>query len=356
MAYNGVIEDVRKAIRLEKANRVPVFACSEEFDVKWYGKYTYEELCQDGEKMAEVWAAAIKEFDYDWAWLQIDDCFEFEPLGVGSYGEGSILRATKDYLPATKQTLKNLPTIDPQKDGRMPEKLKAISLLRKEFGDSVMVTGSAAGPYSSAGLIWGMEELMIKAMTEPELLEEACDFFVDLQSRYIKAQYEAGAHAVWIGDCEAFSGMLSLEQYKKFAFPSCKKLVEKVKSKTDIIVYLHNSEIAVPYLLAEAQLGVDIISVGPAANIADVKKAMTGVHCFSGNLDPIEVLMRGTPELVASETERIMNICKPGGGYVFCTGEMNPRDVPEDNMRALIETAKSLVDEQQKPRPYKAGV
>jgi hypothetical protein len=29
---------------------------------------------------------------------KVDDCFEFEPLGVGCQGEGNILRATKDYL------------------------------------------------------------------------------------------------------------------------------------------------------------------------------------------------------------------------------------------------------------------
>ena len=40
MPYDGVIEDVRKAIALEKPSRMPVFANSEEFDVKWYGKYT----------------------------------------------------------------------------------------------------------------------------------------------------------------------------------------------------------------------------------------------------------------------------------------------------------------------------
>jgi len=63
MAYDGVVGDVRKAVRLGKPDRLPVFACSEEFDVKWYGKYCYEEVCQSGEKIAEVWSAAIDEFD-----------------------------------------------------------------------------------------------------------------------------------------------------------------------------------------------------------------------------------------------------------------------------------------------------
>lgn len=338
MAYDGIIDDVWKAIELGQPSRIPVFAASEEFDVKWHGKYMYEEVCQDGDKMAEVWGAAIEEFDYDWAWLQIDDCFEFEPLGVGCVGSGNILRATKDYLPAVRETLDNLKVPDPRKDGRMPEKLKAIRLLRERFGDTVLVTGGCAAPYTSVALMLGMQETMILALTDKKLLADMCDFFVELQCEYMKAQYEAGAHAIWLGDCCAFSGLLSLEQYREFAFPSCKKLVDKVRDLG--IVYLHNSEIQVPYLLAEAELGVHIVNAGPAADIAEVKKAFTGKQCFSGNLDPIEVLMRGSPEEIAKGAKRIMNLCKEGGGYLCCTGEMNPRDVSTENMHAFVKASR----------------
>ena len=340
MAYDGVIDDVRKAIALEKPDRMPVFACSEEFDVKWYGKYTYEEVCRDGGKIAEVWIAAIEEFDYDWAWLQVDDCFEFEPLGVGTHGEGNILRATRDYLPATSETLKSLRVPNPSTDGRMPQKLEAIRRVRWHFGESVFVMGSCAGPFSSVGLLFGLQETMMLTATDPELLAAACDFFVEVQTRYIEAQIEAGAHGIWLGDCNAFSGFLSVEQYRKFAFDACKRLVENAH-KLGALVHLMNSEISTPYLLAEADLGVDMVNCGPGADIAEIRREFTGKTCFSGNLDPIEVLMRATPEEVAAEAERIVKLCYPAGGYVFCTGEMNPRDVPEENMRAMIQAARA---------------
>jgi uroporphyrinogen-III decarboxylase len=50
--------------------------------------------------------------------------------------------------------------------------------------------------------------------------------------------------------------------------------------------------------------------------------------------------MNGTPEQVAAEAKRIMNIGKQGGGYIFNTGEMNPRDVPVENMEAMLKTAR----------------
>jgi len=340
MPYDGVVEDVRRAVALGEPTRLPVFACSEEFDVKWHGRYTYEEVCQDGAKMAEVWGAAIDALDYDWAWLQVDDCFEFEPLGVGTHGEGNILRATRDYLPAARETLDGLSLPDPRRHGRMPEKLRAIRFLRERYGDRVLVEGSCAGPYSSVGLLFGLDETMMLLATDPVLLADACDFFVELQSRYIQAQIEAGAHAIWLGDCNAFSGMISLEQYRRFAVPACRRLIQKAHEH-GALVHLHNSEISLPYLLAEAELGADIINCGPAADMAEVRKALEGRVCVSGNLDPIEALLRGTPDEVAAETERLVRTCR-GPGYLFCTGEMNPRDVPLENMQAMVAAVRRL--------------
>ena len=34
MAYSGVMDDIRKCVKLQKPLRVPVFALSEEFDVR----------------------------------------------------------------------------------------------------------------------------------------------------------------------------------------------------------------------------------------------------------------------------------------------------------------------------------
>lgn len=342
MPYKGAVEDFRTIRKLGTPKRVPCVACSEEFDVKWYGKYCYEEFCQDGDKIYEVWKAAIEEFDYDWAWVQIDDCFEFEPLGIDCPGEGDILRATHGTLEPTREVLNSLKKMDPQTDGRMPEKLKAIRKLRKHFGDTALITGSCAAPFSAVGLMWSIQESMMMTITDPELLYDAMQYWKEFYMRYIKAQQEAGAHAIWFGDCNAFSGLLSPEQYTEHVFPITKELVDYAEKELDVMLWMHNSEISIPHVLSHIPLGLSFESIGPAADIAAMRAATKGKHAISGNLDPIEVLWRGTPESVTAEAERIMNICKPGGGYIFNTGEMNPMQVPAENMRAFIQAGKRL--------------
>jgi uroporphyrinogen decarboxylase len=342
MAYPGVLEDFQKIRELKKPKRVPCVACSEEFDVRWYGKYNYEEFCQDGDKIFEVYRAAIDEFGYDWAWVQIDDCYEFEPLGVAVKGEENLLRATYGYLPVGSETVRSLPEMDPYKDGRMPEKLKAIKKLREHYKDTLLVCGSCAAPFSAIGLMWSIQESMLLLLTDPGLLYEAMDYWLEFYKRYIRAQRDSGADAIWLGDCNAFSSMVPADLYVEHILPVTKKLVQYCEKELDIMIWMHNSETNMEHILSHLPIGMSFENVGPAADIEAVSASLKGRAAFSGNLDPLEVLWKGNPELIRKETTRIIMACKNNGGYIFNTGEMNPGTVPAENMKAMMETARNL--------------
>ena len=125
MAYNGVLNDIQKCIDLKVPDNIPVFVESEEFDVRIAGMI-YEDYCQDADKIFECQKLVIEKFGYDWCWLQIDDCIEFEVLGIGCKGDGNILRGTCEYLPAVPETVKNLRIPDFSKEGRFPVLMEAI--------------------------------------------------------------------------------------------------------------------------------------------------------------------------------------------------------------------------------------
>jgi uroporphyrinogen-III decarboxylase len=344
MAYQGVIEDFQRIRENKTPRRVPVVTASEEFDVKWHGKYNYEEFCQDGDKMFEVIKDSIEHFNYDWAWLQIDDCFEFEPVGVKVKGEGNILRATYGYLPVSWDTLKNLPTPDPLKDGRMPEKLKAIRKLKDHFKDTVLVTGSCAAPFSAVGLTFSIEESMMLMYTDPAFLQEAMNYWKEFYKQYIREQKRAGADAIWLGDCNAFSSMVSSKQYTEFILPVTRDLVTFCEKELDIMIWMHNSEIRLENVLSHLPVGMSFESIGPDADIRQIRTATKGIQPISGNLDPLKVLWQGNPDLIASEVNRMMSVCKIGGGFICSTGEMNPRDTPVENMEAYMAAAGAIAE------------
>jgi len=340
MPYDKLMEDVRACIRMEQPSRIPFWACSEEFDVKTVEGVTYEEYCQSADLMVDVQKKVMAEYDYDWAWLQVDDCIEFEPLGVGVRGEGDILRATCEYLPATPETLAKLKMPDPQKDGRMPALLEAIRRLRETYGDTACVCGRVAAPFSSVTLLFGIEETMMLTADEG-LLRDALTWCADMQSAFARAQIEAGAHAIWLGDCNASTHLISPAMYRNFALPEAKRVVQAIHDAEGICI-CHNSEERLAGLEAQAEQGVDILSMGPGIDLAEAKKALGDKVCLVGNIDPIGMLERGTPQAIREEVKRLMEVGRPGAGWIFNSGEMIPRDTPEANMAALRDAVREF--------------
>jgi uroporphyrinogen-III decarboxylase len=138
--------------------------------------------------------------------------------------------------------------------------------------------------------------------------------------------------------------MVPVSLYLEHIFPVAKELIDFCEKELNIIIWMHNSETEIEHIKEQMNLGAGIMSIGPDGDINKIRHLTKGKQPISGNLDPIKVLMERTPESISTDVERIMKICKPGGGFVFNTGEMNPRMVPEENMDAYMFAAKRLSD------------
>lgn len=340
MAYADVLKDIERCVALKKPNRLPVFAMTEEFDVRMAGM-VYNEFNRDAKLMAKCTIDSIKKYDYDWAWLQIDDCIEFECLGVGVKGQGNILPATCDYLPGTFATLRGLKKPNPKKDGRMPVLLEAIKRVKDEFGDTVCVTGRVAAPFSSAALLYGLDETMMMMYDDPELLRETIKFFIDFQIEWGIEQAKAGADALWVGDCNASGHLISADQYREFALDGVKQCC-KAYDEMHCWSFYHASEHSVPHIQAQIEGGISALSVGPGVDISVAKQAVRDKICLIGNIDPILYLFEKDADSVYEESKRIARIGCEGGGYIFNSGEMIPRDTPEPNILAMMRGAREI--------------
>jgi uroporphyrinogen decarboxylase len=339
MAYKGVLDDVRRAVAMQRPKELPVFICSEEMDVRVCGS-RYDRYNSDPDEMARVQVEAVERFDYDWAWLQVDDCIEFEPLGVGVKGGGDILPATCDYLPTTKQSLDALRQLGYRVEGRMRVLLDAITAVKSRFGDTVCVTGRTAAPFSSVTLAFGMSETMMLLYDDPEFIHDATRIFEEYQIRFGLDQLQAGADAIWFGDCNASGHLISPENYAQFAMDPARRVSDAYKAEGGIVIY-HASEELPAMVDIQANLGVSILSVGPGIDIEAARKTVGDRACLSGNVDPLAVLARGTPDVIRAEVERTVKNVSDHGGHVLNSGEMVPRDTPEQNVHAFVETARS---------------
>ncbi|MBN1444795.1 MAG: uroporphyrinogen decarboxylase family protein [Candidatus Omnitrophica bacterium] len=339
MAYRGVLEDVQTAVSLGISKRVPVFAISEEFDVKAAG-LTHREYTFSPDKMAACRIEAVRKFDYDWSCGWPDDYLEFEPLGVKltSTSENSPLAPCEQPLP-DREMLRRMKIPNFHKDARLPAFLQVLQKLKKEFGETLCITGRVAAPFTAVTLLYGIEKSILLMMDDPGLFMETAEFLAGLEAEWAKAQIDAGANAIWVGDCVAGAAFISPRDYLKFALPGAASLNGKIR-KHDAFSFYHAGENSMDRLALMVDTMPDVLSVGGKIDLASAKKVIGGKVCIMGNMRGIEVLQRGDTETVRRETVKIMEAGKQGGGYIFNSEEGIPYETPEENMRMMIQTAK----------------
>jgi uroporphyrinogen decarboxylase len=303
--------------------------------------FTHRQWRTDPAVMRQVGTGAVEMFDVDVYMLHPDDLIEYEEMGIGVTDQEDLPPAVSRYLPATEETLRALRSpSDLGRNGRLARHLEGLRGLKRALGGSVCLTGRIAAPFTTLSLILGVQEALLLMLEQPALLGRFMDFFLDYNDAVARLQREAGADAIWLGDCVATSHFISVEQYVQFAAAAAAESARRIRERGGICFY-HGAEISIPHLQAMAELGFDAINVGYGVDIAEVKRAIGSKVCVMGNLDTIRVLRPLGPEAVTVEVSRMVQAARQGGGYIFCTGEGITHDTPIANVRAMARAVRA---------------
>ncbi len=338
MAYEGVLQDFKTCCELGKPSRMPLFALGLEFDMAQAG-LSNERCRTDVERTVRCIVDMVERFDYDWALVFPDDYIEFEPLGLKMRDDPDHPAMVSEYLPMTVDTLKRFKLPDPKKDMRLPIHLEMIHGVKEALGDTVCVVGRIAAPFSSLGLIYGIDNLLINMLQEPDLLRQNLPFFAEHQIAFGKAQLDAGADTLWLGDCVAASQFISPAQFSDFAADAAAEVATELVKAGALVIY-HTAETSLAHLRFQTALPASVVNVGEGVSIAEIRAQLGTKKCLMGNFDPM-LLRDGTPQEVAQAAERMVRENLPGGGYVFNTGEGVMSNSPPQNVTAMMKAARS---------------
>jgi len=66
--------------------------------------------------------------------------------------------------------------------------------------------------------------------------------------------------------------------------------------------------------------------------------------CLMGNLDPVELLWRGTPTAVAHAAQQAIEDAGRHGGFILGSGCEVPVATPKENLNVMIESARKLTE------------
>jgi uroporphyrinogen decarboxylase len=62
---------------------------------------------------------------------------------------------------------------------------------------------------------------------------------------------------------------------------------------------------------------------------------------LKGNLHTTRVMLHGTPDEVRAASRKAIDDAAQGGGFILSTGDQCGRDTPDDNLQAMVETART---------------
>ena len=125
---------------------------------------------------------------------------------------------------------------------------------------------------------------------------------------------------------------------RKFAVPYEKKIVQTAH-ECGLPYMLHICGDTTVILEAMKETGADSIELDYGTEIQQVHNTFGNEVVFSGGIDPTGVLLQGTPEQVAAKTQEVLDIYADSPSYIVNAGCAVPTCTPEENLRALVETA-----------------
>lgn len=171
------------------------------------------------------------------------------------------------------------------------------------------VLAGVIGPYSLAGRLMDVTEIMYACYDEPELVHGVLSKATEFLIRYCEAYRDAGANGVVMA--EPLAGLLSPELAKEFSCAYVQKIVEAVQTDEFAVVY-HNCGNAVDRMIPEIlTTGCRAYHFGNAVDLREILPKMPADVACMGNIDPAGQFRNGTPESIREATLTLMkDVCR----------------------------------------------
>ena len=293
-----------------------------------------DELVRSGELQAECMKAVADRFDTAASVSLMDLSVEAEAFGAKiQYFEDEVPTIVAPLI-NDEEDADNL-VVPKVGDARTGECVKGIRLACEMITDRPVIAGMI-GPYSLAGRLMDINEIMMLSYGEPEMVETVLEKVTAFLIEYAKAFKEAGANGVCMA--EPVAGLLSPRLIEEFSNPYVQKITEAVEDENFVVIY-HNCGNIVPLMNEMNALGAKFYSVGNAIDIEECLKALSADALIMGNIDPAGTLRNGTAEQVYTETKALMERCSKYPNFVISSGCDIPPQTSMENMDAFFKAA-----------------
>jgi len=185
------------------------------------------------------------------------------------------------------------------------------------------------------------EEVMMKAVfKKPAFVEKALELATQVLIRfYAPLLRDRGLDVILLGDPTASGDLISKIQFAKFVVPHLKKFTDWARDRGAYTI-VHICGNTTDRLELFPLTGAGCISLDHKTDMAKAKEVLHGTMCFAGNVDPVKILLQGSPKDVGDACKRVIETAGTDGGFILMPGCDIPPTVPYENIRAFIQVAR----------------
>lgn len=298
----------------------------------------YRDYVTDHRILAAAQLKVAETFGFDYVSVISDPAREAADLGavVEWFDDQPPAIVESRALLSDKTALQRLRVPDPSAGPRMSDRIEGVRLLNEKAGADLLVEGWVEGPCAEAADLRGLNTLMLDFTDDESFVRDLFEFVVEMNLKFGGAQIQAGADIIGVGDAAA--SLVGPRIYKDFVLPFEKRLVRGLQN-LGAKVRLHICGNTKRILEGMGQVGADIVDLDFPSPMADGRAAMGPGQVLLGNIDPVRVLLKGTPEAVRDGVAA----CHHGAGERFIVGAgcEIPRGTPAGNVNAMCEYART---------------
>jgi len=303
---------------------------------------SFMELCRNPELAAEVTLIPIDEIGVDAAILFSDILVPVEKMGIKvSFveGKGPVLEPRISSL----KDVERLRVPEPREE--LSYVLETIKLIKERLTDRPLI-GFSGAPFTLASYILegGSSKNYIRAKSamwnEEELWKSLMEKLTKTVIEYLSAQIEAGADLVQIFD--SWMGVLSREDYERYAFPYTEKIVNELKRRHPETPIIHFGVNAQHLLEVNNRLNVDVIGLDWKTEIPFALERLSN-KSIQGNLDPVALF--ADEKTIEEKVRKILTEGLKARGHIFNLGHGILPPTDPKKARFLVETVHRISKE-----------
>ncbi len=347
------LKRVQSVVRFLEADRPPVIPEVVGVTATLNG-VAPREYAKSGEVIAQCQLSAQKMIGHDCLFAIADLCVEAEALG------STVVFPDDNYPYVTEARIKDLSDFerlsipDSYRDGRMPEIIKALKIMKTAADGEIPVVAHVTGPMTLLSRIMDIEKMLYMIVDSPARFKAMLEFCTAVCSSFAVELVKNGADGIIIMDPSSSPSVLPARIFREFGLKPVSSVFSAVKGADAGAITWYS--VAGP--LTEnhpifTSVSCDVKTVDYVVPI-EAAFEFGGSAVINGNIKPM-LFLEGTPDDIFAESVKLLVAARVSERFILGSGCEVPLNSSPDNLRALVRAAEEEEGRFEKLNGYPAG-